>query len=102
MLFKLPVALLAVVVDGAWAKAVPAEPTITAPAILPRQVAADWIGWVKDPERGTCRWTVDSMFGIMLTVDRDFAELRYWRHVVSEWYGSIFLLDLKFQFLTVD
>lgn len=54
MLFQLPVGLLSAIAYGALANAIPADPTITAAAVLPRQVAADWIGWVKDPDAGTC------------------------------------------------
>lgn len=58
MFFQLPVGLLAAIAWVALVDAIPADPTITAAAVLPRQVAADWIGWVKDPDAGT--WTSQS------------------------------------------
>lgn len=54
MFFQLPVGLLAGIAWVALVDAIPADPTITAAAVLPRQVAADWIGWLKDPDAGTC------------------------------------------------
>lgn len=67
MFFKLPVALLLTVVSVALANAIPADPTITPAAILPRQVDADWIGWVKDPDSGTCMLDAFSNTWTMLT-----------------------------------
>ncbi|KAJ4351943.1 uncharacterized protein N0V89_007288 [Didymosphaeria variabile] len=53
MIFQLPITLLSSIVCVALANVIPADPTITPPAILPRQADAAWIGWVKD--NGT--WT---------------------------------------------
>ncbi|KAF2439840.1 hypothetical protein P171DRAFT_435697 [Karstenula rhodostoma CBS 690.94] len=56
MILQLPVTLLSAIVCVALANVIPADPTITPPAILPRQLDAAWIGWVQD--NGT--WTSES------------------------------------------
>ncbi|KAL5418952.1 hypothetical protein PMIN06_002849 [Paraphaeosphaeria minitans] len=56
MIFQLPVALLSILACVSLANVIPADPTITPPAILPRQLDAAWIGWVQ--ENGT--WTSQS------------------------------------------
>ncbi|KAK7190521.1 hypothetical protein DPSP01_005256 [Paraphaeosphaeria sporulosa] len=56
MIFQLPVTLLSALACVALANVIPADPTITPPAILPRQLDAAWIGWVQD--NGT--WTSQS------------------------------------------
>jgi hypothetical protein len=52
MISQLPVTLLSVIACVALANVLPADPTITPLAVLPRQLDAAWIGWVKDNE--TC------------------------------------------------
>ena len=56
MIFELPLTVVSVIAYFALANAVPADPTITPAAVLPRQLAADWIGYVKDPEADTCEF----------------------------------------------
>jgi hypothetical protein len=44
---KLPINLLSAIACARLAYAAPAEPTITAPAILPRQLGSNFIGFVE-------------------------------------------------------
>ncbi|KAJ4299526.1 hypothetical protein N0V90_004771 [Kalmusia sp. IMI 367209] len=53
MLSRLPISLLSAIAWVVMANAIPADPTITPAALLPRQADAGFVGWVQD--NGT--WT---------------------------------------------
>lgn len=84
MFFKLPVTLLSAFACVALANVIPADPTITPPAILPRQLDAAWIGWVQD--NGTCMHAFwQTVRELELTYRRDFTVVRCWQYVVPVW-----------------